>query len=219
MQYERHRPARFPYLLPILALSLGVLACAGLEIETSSGDVLFQDDFSRPISGWDRHHGDDYDADYSNGAYIIRVNTPNSDVWSTPDLSFTDLQMQVEATKTAGPDDNLFGLICRYQDARNFYFFALSSDGYAGIGINKGGRRRIISGDALLPAEAIRQGSETNTVRADCEGFKLQLYVNGVLVRESQAAEWSQGDVGLLVGTYDDPGVEIRFDNLSVVMP
>lgn len=219
MPIGRPRPARFQYLLPILTLSLGVLACAGLEIETSSGDVLFQDDFSRPMSGWDRHHGTDYDAEYSDGAYTIRVNTANSDVWSTPDLSFTDLQMQVEATKIVGPDDNLFGLICRYQDARNFYFFAISSDGYAGIGINKDGRRRIISGDALLPAEAIRQGAASNTIRADCEGFQLQLYVNGVLVRESQAAEWSQGDVGLLVGTYSDPGVEIRFDNFSVVKP
>lgn len=211
--------SRNPLLLLSAALLGASLACAGFELDTQSGDVLFQDDFSRSLSGWEQHQGPEYDADYSDGAYVIRVKTPNSDVWATPDLSFGDVQMQVEARKTAGPDDNLFGLICRYQDARNFYFFAISSDGYAGIGVNKNGRRQILSGGALLPSDAVRQGEQANTLRADCQGFQLRMFVNGVLVNQVQAAEWSQGDVGLVAGTYSTPGVEVRFDNFSVVQP
>lgn len=210
---------RRPILLPLLALALAASACMGIDLQTNPGDVLFQDDFSRPISGWEQQHDQDYDTDYASGAYVIRVKTPHSDVWSTPGLSFGDIHMQAQATKTAGPDDNLFGLICRYQDARNFYFFAISSDGYAGIGVNKGGRRMILTGGALLPSEAVRKGQGPNTLRADCVGYQLRLYINGMLVNETQAAEWPQGDVGLLAGTYAEPGVEIRFDNFSVVNP
>ncbi len=208
-----------PLLLPALVLALALSACTGIDLQAESGEVLFQDDFSRPISGWEQQHDQDYDTDYASGTYVIRVKAPHSDVWSTPGLSFSDIHLQVQATKTNGPDDNLFGLICRYQDARNFYFFSISSDGYSGIGLNKGGRRMILTGGALLPSEAVHKGQGPNNLRADCTGYQLRLYVNGMLVNETQAAEWPQGDVGLLAGTYEESGVEITFDNFSVVKP
>lgn len=203
-------------LLPLLALSLTSCASA---LRADAGEVLFQDDFSRRISGWDQHQDDTYSADYVDGFYLMQVHQAGTDVWSTPDLDFGDVRVQVEASKIAGPDDNVFGVLCRYQDARNFYFFVISSDGYAGIGINKDGRRRLISAEALLPSAAVRQGEAGNVIRADCLGYHLRLFVNGVLVAEAQAAEWTSGDVGLLAGTYETAGVQILFDNFSVVQP
>lgn len=171
------------------------------------------------MSGWDQHHSPVYQADYERGLYTIVVHAPRTDAWATPGLDFSDAQIQVEANKIAGPDDNIFGLICRYQDPRNFYFLVISSDGYAGIGLNKGGRRQLLSGEALLPSAAVRQGQAANVIRGDCIGFDLRLFVNGVLVAETHAAEWSHGDVGVMAGTYDIPGVQIVFDNFSVVQP
>ena len=180
---------------------------------------MFQDDFSRPISGWDQQSKGSYSTGYYQGTYLIDVETPNSDAWSTPGLSFENSVVQVEASQAAGPNDNVFGLICRYQDGRNFYFFVISGDGYAGIGLNKDGRRQLLSGEALLPSAAVRQGQAGNVLRADCIDFNLRFYVNGVLVAEAQAAEWSRGDVGLMAGSYDQGGVRILFDNFSVVKP
>jgi hypothetical protein len=202
----------------ISALSLTLAAC-GLRMSVRSGDVLFQDDFSRSISGWDQHHDATYDADYRQGMYAIQVHGTDTDVWSTVGLHFDDVKVQVEASKIDGPDNNIYGVLCRYQDARNFYFFVISSDGYAGIGVNKDGRRRLLSGEALLPSAAVRQGQAGNVIRADCIGFNLRLYVNGVLVAEAQAAEWPTGDVGLIAGTYDRSGLEVWYDNFSVVEP
>lgn len=203
-------------LVPLLCLTLS--ACSvGMSVQ--SGDVLFQDDFSRTISGWDQHHDSTYDADYRQGTYAIRVHQADTDVWATARLKFDDVKVQVEASKIEGPDNNIFGVLCRYQDARNFYFFVISSDGYAGIGVNKDGRRRLLSDEALLPSAAVRQGQAGNVIRADCIGYNLRLYVNGVLVAEAQAAEWPAGDVGLIAGTYDQGGLEIWYDNFSVVKP
>lgn len=204
----------------LLVLFAGLLGgCSLLEIPTEPGDVLFQDSFSRPISGWDRTETDSFTADYAGGAYVVKVLQPSTDVWVTPGLAFRDIRILVVAQKKSGSDDNLFGIVCRYQNERNFYFFSISSDGYAGIGINKDGRRRILTGESLLPSNAIQTGDEPNLIRADCIGYQLALYVNGRLVGQAQAAEWSGGQVGLLVGTYDEPGVEIVFDNFSVLQP
>jgi hypothetical protein len=201
-------------VIPFLAAG-----CALYQFPIQPGDVLFQDDFDRPDSGWDRYHDATYSADYVNGAYRVHILTPDTDAWANPRLRFGDVRIEVDATKWGGPDDNIFGVLCRYQDVRNFYYFLVSSDGYAGIGAYKEGRRKLLTGESLLPSPAVAQGDTGNHLRADCLGFKLDFYVNGFLVAQAQAAEWMEGDVGLLAGTYTEPGTEILFDNFSVRQP
>ena len=200
----------------LLFVSLLVAACS---VTADPGEVVFQDDFSRPVSGWDRYNDPTYSSDYYEGGYRIHVLEPNTDAWASPRLDLADVQIEVDATKLGGPDDNVFGVLCRYKDSRNFYFFLVSSDGYTGIGVYKDGRRRLLTDDSLLPSEAVNRGNALNHIRADCDGYQLRLHVNGILVAEAQAAEWPRGDVGLIAGTYDQAGTEILFDNFSVLQP
>ena len=184
------------------------------------GKVLFQDDFSSPDSGWDRVQVKDGTTDYTgDGAYRILVNTPNSDIWANPGLNFTDVRIEVDATKVGGPDDNDFGVICRYQDVDNFYFFIISSDGYYAIGKVVQGEQALLSGDSMAPSDAILQGAATNHLRADCVGSQLAFFVNGAPLDQVQDATFSQGDVGLMAGTFDEAGTEILFDNFIVLQP
>ena len=199
-----------------LGVLAGVAACAG---SVDAGGVIFQDDFSRTNSGWDQYQDPNYATDYFDDSYRIHVLQANTDAWANPDLDLGDVRIEVDATKVGGPDNNVFGVQCRYRDHDNYYFFVASSDGYSGIGINKDGRRHLLSDDSLLPTPELRQGNQMNHLRADCEGFRLRLYVNGTLVAEAQSSEWTTGDVGLLAGTYDLPGTEIVFDNFSVLKP
>ncbi|UCF60230.1 MAG: hypothetical protein JSV37_10735 [Anaerolineaceae bacterium] len=194
-------------------------ACNLLEPPIDSGSVLFQDDFSRTASGWDRYSDDTYLTDYQNGGYRIAIFTPDTNVWARPHLDLGDTVIQVLTTKLDGPDDNVFGVLCRYQDARNFYFFLISSDGYCTIGIYQDGSEILLSSDAMLPFEAINQGEDTNHIRADCVGEELSLYINGALAAQARASDWAQGDVGLIAGTYDKPGTDILFENFSVLLP
>jgi hypothetical protein len=216
-------PTALIHRIPALILSMGLVviftACGMVGLPTESGAILFQDDFSDPNSGWDRYEDSTYVSDYFDGRYTIGVFAADMDAWANPGLDFGDVRMDVEARKDAGPDDNAFGLLCRYQDLQNFYFFLVSSDGYAGIGISKEGRRKLISGDTMLPSEAVVQGEATNNLRAECDEYALRLFVNGELVVEAQAAEWSSGDVGLIAGTYASPGVVVSFDSFSVRNP
>lgn len=199
--------------------ALLVSACSLLELQTEPGGVLFQDDFSRPSSGWDRYQDETYASDYHDGAYRLHILRPNTDAWANPGLDFEDVRIEVDATKIGGPDDNIYGVLCRYQDPRNFYYLLISSDGFTGIGVYKDGRRLLLTDESLLPSSAVVHGSATNHIRADCVGRRLSLIVNGQLVAEASAAEWERGDVGLIAGSYDLAGAEILFDNFSVLQP
>lgn len=43
------------------------------------------------------------------------------DAWANQSRSFPgDVRIEVDAAKIGGPDDNDFGVICRYQDIDNF---------------------------------------------------------------------------------------------------
>ena len=206
--------------IPLMAISLVVVALiSSCSVASSPGEVIFQDDFSRPVSGWDRYYDATYSSDYQDGGYRIHVLEPNTDAWAIPHLDLTDVQIEVDTTMLGGPEDNVYGVLCRYKDSRNFYFFLISSDGYSGIGVYKDGRRRLLTDESLLPSEAVNRGDKPNHIRADCNGYQLRLFVNGILVAETQAAEFPAGDVGLIAGSYGQPGTEISFDNFSVLQP
>jgi hypothetical protein len=206
----------------LLVLALVSLSCAFLtfgEAVTDPGDVLFQDDFSDPSSGWDRYNEENGITDYVDGAYRIFVNGAKTDIWANPGLSFTDVRVEVDARKTAGPDDNDFGLICRSQDVDQFYFFIISSDGYYAIGKVDGEAQQLLGMEAMQPSEVIKQGNETNRIRADCTGSTLALYVNNEKLGEAQDSSYPSGDVGLIAGSFDTPGTDVLFDNFSVLKP
>ncbi|MDT8899023.1 hypothetical protein QYE77_12180 [Thermanaerothrix sp. 4228-RoL] len=211
-------------LVGLVVLGLPALAC-GLPGQvaptaTRQVEILFQDDFSDPDSGWDRRQDSDGVTDYTgDGAYRIRVDTPNLEVWANPGRNFKDVQIEVDATKVAGPDDNDFGVLCRYVDTQNFYFFLISSDGYFGIGKKVNGETQVIGAENLESHTAIRQGTTTNHIRADCVGNTLSLHVNGTLLRTVNDEALKEGDVGLIAGAYAEPGVEIFFDNFMVYKP
>lgn len=87
----------------------------------SKSNVLFSDDFSTTSNKWDQDTNSTISTDYYNSAYRITVNDTNYDAWANPDsLSFSDVQIEVDATKNGGPDYNDFGIICRYTSAKNF---------------------------------------------------------------------------------------------------
>ncbi len=210
----------YPHLVYGFGLLILLSACSWIVPETVSGSILYQDDFSRPESGWDRYQDDVYSVDYSQGAYRFHLFTSGTEVWARPHLNLTDVRIEVIATKLNGPDNNIFGLICRYQNADNFYFFVISSDGYAGIGVHKNGEGTLLIEDTMQPAAVVQTGNASNLIRAVCDGSELRLHVNGVLVARTQEDEdWTEGDVGLIVGTFEQPDVEIEFDNFSVTKP
>lgn len=214
-------------ILIVLILVAASLACnigsqdpAPLPDEVTSGAILFQDDFSDTGSGWDRYSDSTTVTDYQDGGYRMFVNESQYDVWANPGRNFTDVSVEVSATRIGGPDENDFGIICRYQDIGNYYFMIIGSDGFYGIGIVADGNApELIDMESMLFTERINQGNGTNVLQAECVGENLTLTVNGSILADVTDNRFSSGDVGLIAGTFDEPGTDILFDNFTVRKP
>jgi hypothetical protein len=202
----------------LLALALAAPACSTRTSAAGSSPALFEDDFASPATGWDRLQAAEGIMDYDGGGYRILVNALQVNFWSTPRKPFADVRLEVDAGKLAGPDENRIGLICRYT-GEDYYFLIMTSDGYYGIGIYQDGRADLLGQNAMQPGPGIRTGLAVNHLRADCKGDLLALYANGQKLGEVHDPTLKDGDVGLLAGTFSQPGVDVIFDNFVVRKP
>lgn len=187
--------------------------------DAPSGAILFLEEFTDDKNGWRTWHDDGSHITYQAEGFRFYANQANYDLWSTPGYSFQDMQIDVEALKLGGPDDNAFGVICRYVDADNFYAFLISSDGYAGILRVLAGNYTLLNADTLEYSAAIIQGEAINDLSASCIGEQLSFAVNGTELFVVEDGNFKIGDVGLFVSSYDEAGVDIFFDNLIVYQP
>jgi len=209
----------YRWLILTVIVVLVSLACQSVIPDNEPedpGKILFKDNFSDEESGWNRVLTASGETNYADGVYRIYVDEPNLDIWAKPNLKFNDVRIEVDALKVGGDRDNRFGIICRAIEPESFYTFIISSDGYYGVGKIKGQQYSLIGMDTLQKSDAIKLGSALNHIRADCVGDELILYVNGQKLIKVQDGEYSEGDVGLIAGTYEIPGTDIRFDNFIV---
>lgn len=218
----------------LLSSAIFLQACAGAQTSTVSTPAavralttaplpttrpLFADDFTNPASGWDVRRDSNAVTDYQNGEFVMVVGKPETTLWSRPHQNLTDVSIDVEARQAAGPDDNLFGVLCRYQDANNFYRLVIGGNGYAGITKRAKGVVKVISAPLLTRTPAVKRGQASNHLQALCQGRQLSLYVNSQLVAQATDGDFPGGDVGLLAAAGKSPGVEIHFTHFVVRPP
>ena len=221
------------FLLSIMLFT--ALACNATSLIPKTSDstevpvnILYQDDFSDTSTGWPSITDADGITDYNDGVYRIRVDTIGSegngmDTWAHPGQDFEgDVRVEVDATKIGGPESNDMGVLCRYTKNEDgtfsFYYFLISSDGFMGIAKMKDSHSTMISGENMEESNAVKK-TGTNHIRADCIGKKLTLFVNGEQIATATDADFTGGDIGLIAGTFEEPGVDIQFDNFMVTKP
>jgi len=209
-------------IISILFLLFALTACQTAfiaDLVTQSGQALYHDDFSDPTDGWPEATDTTGSLGYLQGAYRIIVDSAGYDLWAVSRQLYGDVQVEVDTARLAGTPDNRFGLICRYQDAENFYVFIISSDGYYATAIIQNGTSALLGQEMMAYNAAIIHGDGPNHIRFDCIGDTLTGYVNGQLVAVASDSNFSSGDAGLLAGAFDEGGVEISFDNFQVIKP
>ena len=182
----------------------------------AGGGVLFQDDFSDPNSGWEVISDSDSAVGYANGTYEVSVFQPKYLTWSYLVPSYDDTVLRVDAKVTKATKAGDYGLICRRQDADNFYGFEVSEDGYFVI-------YKYVAGQytALYDweaSDAIPVG-KTAQLTVSCAGDQLSLAVGGTVLATVTDSSFSSGNVGLIAGTMDKPGLTVAFDNFSILKP
>jgi hypothetical protein len=190
------------------------------EPQPVPGILLYEDDFSDPQGGWDVYDDDDSWAGYRDGEYGLAVYWDNYMTWGNPDPQDqavpANIEVEVDARQVEGPLDNNFGLLVRYQPGDDdFYWFQISGDGYYSVDLKQG--EEWTSLVAWEESDAIRQGLDvTNHLLVVCYGDQFSFYANETYLTGFHDSSLGSGTIGLAVGTFDEPGAEIHFDNLRV---
>ncbi len=198
-----------PAILPDTKLPQLPVELAG---SLSVGSLLLDETFDQ-IGMWRTSSDPEYGAELVDGAYRLYLNTPNWMVWAeSGKVSTADFIMDVDTSLVNGSAVNNQGLICRYVDDVNFYQLSVGNDGWAEIlKVVQGVQTSLYGGFVDSDVDPAK-----NHLQGFCVGDQLKLYVNGNLAAEAQDSDLSFGDVGLHIGSYDDPQVTIDFDNLVV---
>ena len=131
--------------------------------------------------------------------------------------NYGDVRIETDVLKLAGPDENRMGIMCRYQGG-NYYFFIISNDGYYAIGKFINAQTTLLGQTEMQPSTLI-QPNMISHLRADCIGNTLTFYVNFNQVATVQDSDLPSGDIGVLAGTFSQPGVDVSFDNFVVMQP
>jgi hypothetical protein len=187
----------------------------GIESSAVEGGVLLAETFANPSSS---RLGENEDPEvrstFVDGAYEIQVKAPELITWNTLDGVYNDVAIQVETTLINGSETALGGLIFRYQDNQNFYLFSVANDGFY--------RLEILENDEWLTlidwtsTDAIAPAGMSNTIRVETRGDRISLFVNEVWLDETVDSTFTDGEMALAVGTFEDGGATIQFDNLVI---
>lgn len=217
------------WLCLIGGLGCVLAACGSAPVATGTPAAQFKqilfDSFENNINSWNVFTVEGMGEggyDEKGQQYRIKVTKTNAHVWSNPTIPLTaqlkDVTVSVEAENASNVSNNLFGVICRYKNEKNFYFLMISSDGYFGIGKVIEGQYQLINRNDYPPSSVIDQKQKTQRIRAECVGTQLSLYVDDQLVDRQTDADLIQGGVGLIAATLGGETV-IDFDNFEVKGP
>jgi hypothetical protein len=158
---------------------------------------------------------DDTYSGVEDGELVVVVDAPGALGWTLLNQRPADLYLEVDATHLEGSTVAEYGILFRYVDAQNFYFFAISATGEFSLW-----RLRESNWEAIqdwTAADAIVQGSgAVNTLGILAEGEAIALLVNDTVVLDVTDDAFPSGGVGLALGTFTEGGIAVGFDNFSL---
>jgi hypothetical protein len=189
----------------------------------NEGGTLLNDDFEQTKDcGWLLFNGRGITEEIADGVLRINNSLSGEFAWANADRNFDDVIINVQARQASGPDDNAYGVICRYQGEENFYVFLISGDGHYAIGKYQSGSPQVqylTGGGQYVFSEAINQGVAQNDIRASCIGNELSIAANGIPLETVTDPTFVTGDIGLGASTFQPGTAVIEFDSISVIAP
>lgn len=209
----------------VIFLLVGLAGCARATLQPAvefDEDVLYHDEFVPDRMGEWQFEGDSAGrTTIINEQMVIELSAPHLLQFTTlNNLTFADFALEVDARQVGGDLQNSYGVLFRMQDPQRFYRFEVTGNGLYML------ERRNADGtwtrflEDWVPSPAINQGiNASNRLQVVAQGPLLSAYVNEVLVQEVNDDLYPAGAIALDAGTFNQPAIQVAFDNLVVRQP
>ena len=224
-QSKPGRGARSIYLILITAAVFLVSSCSqgtAIEAPLAPDDAIFRDNFDSPTLGnWFIESDEFSGSAVENDRLIIRSSMANMIHYSTlREPSFEDFRLQVDIASLDGSAAVSYGVLFRMNERNEYYRFDITGDGRFMVekANSDGSWTRFLNDWKRDNSIQIGQDSQ-NTLRVDAIGPSLSFYVNNHLVHSLTDSELTSGNIGLDLGTFDQPSASAAFDNLIILAP
>lgn len=185
------------------------------EVFTADGQVIFEDDFSDPISGWSSFVDQDGETKYENGEFIIRVGRPMYLAWSDQEYLYDPIVIEADVRVVESVGNADYGFICGLVDNDHFYVLEISEDGYYTIW-KQVGQESIFLVDWQYSQEVAGGGGFR--LSAKCGTDQLVLALDGTVLASVSDPDYQPGGIGMMAGTFDLEGFKVAFDNLRLLI-
>ena len=181
--------------------------------------LLYQDDFTQLDSGWPAIAFDNsYIGYHEPEFYHVEVHAPNDkELVPVPDLNLDDFTAEVEVFPelglTAAEGDFRYGLIFR-RAGDQYYAFTISprTQTWHVLKSSPEGLEVLEEGQ-----EAGIQGLESaDRLRVDARERSFFFHINGQSVSLVNDADYTSGEVGFYVETFDSTQAHIHYDLLTI---
>jgi hypothetical protein len=183
-------------------------------------EILYQDDFTNPATGWPEKKFDNYFVGYHEPEYYhIEITSPNykTPIFAPEKQSFSNVTIEVKvftvSAKTATTGDFAYGTA-----------FRRSGDQYYAFTISPRTKKWFVLKSSPSALEVLAEGSDesihdldtADTLRVDAQGSDFAFHINDQLVGQVSDSDYASGEVGFFVQTFDATNVHIHFDNLII---
>ena len=203
--------------LPTMQASAG-FRCAATEVEVvAEPDIILQDEFVDPESGWATW--DDGSALYGYHPpdfYHVQASQPDTLSTAIFDANFDSLTMEslvfVEATDTEAGGFH-YGLIVR-RNGNDFYAFTIAPRSTEWVIFKNTSAGLTVLAQGHIDTLSEQGGKDL--LRVDADGPNFAYSINGHLVAQVSDSDISNGDIGFLVQTFDETRAHIHYDSLTV---
>jgi hypothetical protein len=183
-----------------------------------SWPVVLTDDFDDSESGFSQDSNETRRFFYQAGQYGIEV-TRESWIAFTTQGDFSDLVMEIDVISQEEAGEA--GVVFRREGDYQAYFFVITPEGQYSL------QKSVAEGegrwDKILDwtgSPHIIKGLATNRLRVVCVGSTISLYVNEQYLDTAQDETYTEGKIGMAVGTFEgETHALFYFDNLRVYAP
>ena len=196
-----------------VAIQAGIVS--GETFDTA-GQVILEDDFSNPSSGWGRIEAGHGYADYENGEYALKVTDSMYFLFSDREFAYQPILIEADVRVVQPAGDGDFGFVCGYDGDENFYVLEVSEDGYYSIWKQVGEEVSFLV--EWTYSREVAAGGRMH-LGALCGVDQLVLALNGKVLASAVDPDYRPGNIGMMVGTFDLPGIKVAFDNLKLILP